>query len=205
MKPIVVGICGGSASGKTHAIRRWKAALGLPSVVFELDRYYKPRSEQQTDALGYKNFDLPEALDLEKMEEDWHQLLQGQSIQQPLYTYNHKEEVRMETLFPQPVIWVDGIFTFHLDFIDDALDLRIWLDAPFEQKKERRLQRDTAERGYTAMEILYRFTVHAEESYIQYVLPYKGYADFHLDTENSNELEDTAILDRIYLLQGLNK
>lgn len=198
-KPFVIGVCGGSASGKSYLIQRLRESLPLSSAVFALDAYYKPRATQQKDALGFENFDLPEALDTVKMESDWQKLLQGQSIEQPIYNYNNPTaETLWQQIQPQPIILVDGIFTFYFDFLDEALDYRIIIDASFETKKQRRMERDVKERGYDVHQIDYRFSVHAEESYLTYVCPFKGYADFPF--ENEGDIEKTLQ----FLLKQLN-
>jgi len=183
--PLVIGICGGSASGKTYLKDDLISNSPVGKVkAFTLDSYYLPREWQKPDEKGYLNFDLPEALDTQKMLADFIDLTNGFSIEQPVYQYNnHSSSIEFNIIEPAPVIIAEGIFLFHYEDFLNRLNIKVFIDAPFEIKKERRLIRDTKERGYQEEEINYRFDIHAENSFRTYVLPYKGHADRIIETD----------------------
>ncbi len=187
--PLVIGICGGSASGKTHL--KDLLLAGAPegkAIAFTMDSYYLPRDWQKKDENGYLNFDLPEALNTRKMIDDFLDLSSGFSIEQPIYKYNvSPPSIDFRIVEPAPVIIVEGVFLFHYTEMRDKLSTSVYIDAPFEQKRQRRLERDVRERGYQPDQIIYRFDNHAQDSFNQYVLPFKNTADHIIETPESFE------------------
>jgi uridine kinase len=188
--PLVIGICGGSASGKTYLKDLLLKNSPQGKVcAFTLDSYYLPRDWQKTDANGYLNFDLPEAFNTQKMLNDFIDLSSGFSIEQPVYKYNiYPPSIDFTIIEPALVVLVEGIFLFHYKEMRDRLHTKVYIDAPFEIKRQRRIERDVRERGYKPDEIHYRFDNHAEDSFNNFVLPYKDSAD--LIIENQATFED---------------
>ena len=197
--PLVIGICGGSASGKTYLKDLLiKNSPAGKTQAFTLDSYYLPREWQKADENGYLNFDLPEALNTDKMILDFLDLSSGFSIEQPVYQYNNKNtSIQFNILEPAPVIIAEGIFLFHYKEFLDRINIKVFVDAPFELKKQRRLERDIKERGYEEEEIRYRFDIHAEESFKKYVLPYKNQADWIIEQDADFEKTCDYLLKRI--------
>ena len=197
--PLVIGICGGSASGKTYLKDLLiKNSPTGKTQAFTLDSYYLPREWQKADENGYLNFDLPEALNTEKMILDFLDLSSGFSIEQPVYQYNNKNaSIQFNILEPAPVIIAEGIFLFHYKEFLDRINIKVFVDAPFEIKKQRRLERDIKERGYEEKEIQYRFDVHAEDSFKKYVLPHKNQADWIIEKDSDFEKTCDYLLKRI--------
>ncbi len=197
--PLVIGICGGSASGKTYL----KDALiaGSPEGkvrAFTLDSYYLPRDWQKKDVNGYLNFDLPEALNTQKMIYDFIDLTSGFSIEQPVYKYKvSPPSIDFNIIEPAPVIIAEGIFLFHYKEIRERLHKKVFIDAPFELKRQRRIERDIRERGYELSEIHYRFDNHAQDSYNNYVLPYKELADYCIENTENYTRVFTELLNEI--------
>lgn len=192
--PLVIGICGGSASGKTYLKDKLIANSPEGKVkAFTMDSYYLPRDWQKPDENGYLNFDLPGAFHTQKLIYDFIDLTSGFSIEQPVYQYNlSPADVKFTIIEPAPVIIAEGIFLFHHKELLDRLNIKIYIDAPFELKRQRRIERDIRERGYEEAAIHYRFDIHAEKSFQEYVRPYKDKADFII--ENSYEFEQTHTL-----------
>ena len=197
--PLVIGICGGSASGKTYL----KDLLlnNSPSekvCAFTLDSYYLPRDWQKKDVDGYLNFDLPDAFNRQKMLYDFIDLSSGCSIEQPIYKYNiSPPSIDFTIIEPAPVILVEGIFLFHYKEIRDRIHTKVYIDAPFEVKRQRRIERDVRERGYTTEEIHYRFDNHAEYSFNNFVLPYKNMADLVVENQEAFDETYTHLLKQI--------
>ena len=182
--PLVIGICGGSSSGKTYLKDLLLAASPKGKAIdFTLDSYYLPRDWQKKDENGYLNFDLPEAFNTRKMIDDFLDLTSGFSIEQPIYKYNiSPPSIDFTIIEPAPVIIAEGIFLFHYKEILEKLALKVYIDAPFEVKRQRRIERDVRERGYEVHQIMYRFDNHAQDSFNTYVLPNKNKADYIIET-----------------------
>lgn len=197
--PLVIGICGGSASGKTYL--KDLLLAGSPkgkAIAFTLDSYYLPRDWQKKDENGYWNFDLPEAFNTRKMIDDFMDLTNGFSIEQPIYKYNiSPPSIDFAIIEPAPVIIAEGIFLFHYKEILEKLTTKIYIDAPFELKRERRIQRDVRERGYEAPQIMYRFDNHAQYSFNTYVLPNKSKADFIIESPESLDQTYSLLIKQI--------
>jgi uridine kinase len=197
--PLVIGICGGSGSGKTYLAKKLIENSPTGKVcAFPLDSYYLPKDWQKEDSLGYLNFDLPEAFNTQKMLYDFLDLSSGFSIEQPIYKYNiSPPSIDFIIIEPRLVIIVEGIFVFHYKEIFNRLDIKVLIDAPTDLKRERRIDRDIKERGYELDQILYRFDNHAEDSFKNYVLPYKKDVDFLIETSLEFESIYNTLLDQI--------
>ena len=185
--PLVIGICGGSASGKTHLKDLLLAnAPAGKAIAFTLDSYYLPRDWQKKDENGYLNFDLPEAFNTQKMIYDFLDLTSGFSIEQPIYKYKvSPPSIDFKIIEPAPVVIAEGIFLFYFKEIREKLTSKVYIDAPFEVKRQRRIERDVRERGYEVPEIMYRFDNHAQDSFNHYVLPFKHEADHIIESPES--------------------
>lgn len=197
--PLVIGICGGSASGKTF-LKDLLIKNSPPGKVcaFTLDSYYLPRDWQKADANGYLNFDLPEAFNTQKMVYDFIDLTSGFSIEQPIYKYKvFPPSIEFSIIEPAPVVIAEGIFLFHHTEMLNRLHTKVLIDAPFEVKRQRRIERDVRERGYTVPEILYRFDNHAQDSYNTYVLPFKSEADYLIESQETFDATYTLLLNQI--------
>jgi uridine kinase len=197
--PLVIGICGGSASGKTYLKDKLLANSPEGKVkAFMLDSYYLPREWQKADTNGYLNFDLPEALNTKKMIYDFIDLTSGFSIEQPVYKYNiYPPSIDFKIIEPAPVIIAEGIFLFYYKEMRTRLHEKVFIDAPFEIKRQRRIERDVRERGYELPEIYYRFDNHAQDSYNTHVLPFKNEADHIIENEESFDSVYSYLLNQI--------
>ena len=183
-KPYLVGIVGGSASGKSSFLRDLLARLPREQcAVVSQDNYYRPIDEQQRDADGQPNFDLPTAIHRDHFANDLHKLLRGKNVTRTEYTFNQRDKLGKRIVIePADLILAEGLFLFHYEEIRTLFDLRIFIDAGEEVCKQRRLQRDAAERGYAAAHIEYQWDKHVVPAYRQYVLPYRDEA--HLIVTN---------------------
>lgn len=177
-KPYLVGIVGGSGSGKTSFLRDLLARLPQEKcAVVSLDNYYRPIGEQQLDANGRPNFDLPTAIHRDHFHDDLCKLLAGESVTRTEYTFNHREKQgRLVTIEPAAVILLEGLFLFHYEEIHALIDLRVFLDAREELCKQRRLQRDLSERGYPHEHVEYQWDNHVLPAYRSFILPHRDEA-----------------------------
>jgi uridine kinase len=192
MKPYIVGITGGSGSGKTYVLKRLVEQLGASHIcMVSQDNYYKDRSLQPKDHNGIENFDLPESIDLDAFAQDLEQLKQGKTIRRKEYTYNNKAKEAAELVFePRPIIIVEGIFILHHKHVSEALDLKVFLDVKDHIKLKRRILRDQRERGYDLDDVLYRFENHVMPTYERYIQRHRTEADIVI---NNNERVDKAL------------
>lgn len=178
---MIIGICGGSGSGKTTLLKRIsKKYAALKPVIFSMDNYYLPLNKQEVDKNGEINFDLPTALDEERLAKDLLSLMNGQSIEIKEYHFNAPPEKNiLITLYPSDLIIVEGLFLFHYKQVKRILDFSIFIDVDSNTQLDRRLYRDQETRGYSRESILYQWENHVVPCYDNYLLPYKNEADFN--------------------------
>ena len=177
--PFLIGITGGSGSGKTTFIRQLRAGLDDTQVCYlSMDDYYVPREQQKTDASGVRNFDRPKSINREEFVRDLKLLMRGQTVNRQEYVFNNERaQPRMLTFRPAPVIIVEGLFVLHYKELRGMLDLKLFLHAKDNLKVVRRIKRDRVERNYPLDDVLYRYEHHVLPAYEKYVGPYKEKAD----------------------------
>ncbi len=181
MKPFLLGICGGTGSGKTYLTERIAELIRIPSTLISLDNYYKPLTKIEKDIFGHPNFDTPHALYLDHLADDLKCIQQGKAFERLEYTYNNPAVTpRMLQFTPAPLVIVEGIFTFFDPSIRDQFDLKVFIHADEPVKLHRRLKRDWVERGYDAEDVLHKYRHHVYESYQKYIQPFMYQSDIIL-------------------------
>lgn len=178
-KPYIIGISGGSASGKTLFLQSIAERFKSAELTFlSQDNYYKKAHQHKKDENGHINYDLPECIDLEKFHNDLNLLIHGREVTIQEYRFQHEEQFgRMLKLYPSPIIIVEGLFIYYDKKIKQLFDLKIFVDATVEIQYQRRLKRDTAERNIPAEFVKYQWEKHVLPAFNQYLLPYKNEAD----------------------------
>lgn len=179
LRPYIVGITGGSASGKTHFLHSLLSAFDESEItLISQDNYYRNRHDVPVDKKGIHNFDVPESINVELYAQHIHQLRLGHEVHVKEYTFNNPNvEPKMLTFKPTPIIVVEGIFVFYVEEIARLLDLKVFIDAKSKIKLNRRIKRDADERGYDLTDVLYRWENHVQPTYKRYIKPFKPYAD----------------------------
>ena|ERR1700722_14829888 len=177
-KPYLVGIVGGSASGKTSFLRELLGRLPAQSCgVVSQDNYYRPLDEQARDGEGKTNFDLPTAFHRQHFHDDLCALLRGETVTRTEYTYNFRQQQgKTVTVEPAAVLLLEGLFLFHYEEMRALFDLRVFIDADQDVCKKRRLDRDARERGYPPEDVEYKWERHVQPAYRQFILPYRDEA-----------------------------
>ena len=177
--PFIVGITGGSASGKTMFLNSLLAAFKKEDVcIISQDNYYKPMNLQPLDDEGVVNFDEPSSIDFDTYEKDIISLRSGRTVLREEYTFNNPSKIpKALTLNPAPIIVVEGIFVFYIPEILELIDLKVFIDAEEHVKIKRRIIRDKIERGFGLEDVLYRYEKHVVPTYEKYIKPYKSEAD----------------------------
>ena len=178
-KPFVLGVTGGSASGKTHFLRRLLDSFSPEEVcLISQDHYYKPIHEVPKDPNGISNFDVPQAIDVVRYRQDIQAVQSGLVVQKLEYTFNNPSIVPQTLTFkPSPIILLEGLFVFYAEEISSLIDLKVFIDAREHVKLRRRIVRDAMERGYDLDDVLYRYEHHVSPTYDLYVEPFKHEAD----------------------------
>jgi uridine kinase len=191
-KPYLVGIAGGSASGKTYLLHNLLRHFTTEEIcLISQDHYYKSIEHQPRDENGEVNFDTPEGIDEQQLLKDIRALLQGETIQKTEYTFNvKKEDLEIIDFEPRPILVIEGLFILHFKGLFDLFDYKVFVDADEEIKLQRRLQRDLQERGYPEESIRYQWHNHVQPAYNQYLLPFKEQCDFII---HNNDVIDSEI------------
>lgn len=173
--PFIVGITGGSASGKTSFLKNLMSSFDEDQLcLISQDNYYRSRDKVPVDENGVHNFDLPEAIDYKLYAKHISELRDGRDVEQLEYTFNNPKIVPKTLVFkPAPIIIVEGIFVFYFKEIERLLDLKIFIDAKEHIKLKRRIIRDQVERGYDLTDVLYRWENHVFPTYEQFIKPSK--------------------------------
>jgi uridine kinase len=191
-KPFIVGIAGGSGSGKTFFLNRFLDHFTADEVcLVSQDDYYIPVAHNMTaEENKLYNFDLPDTVDHKHFEDDVNKLLNKHTIYKTEYTFNNPS-ITPKTLEikPAPILIVEGLFILHFRGIADLMDMKIFVDADEDIALQRRLKRDLIERGYSNDDVIYKWVNHVVPAYREFLLPYKYECD-QVITNNGHTAED---------------
>ncbi len=191
-KPFIIGIAGGSGSGKTFFLKCFLKHFSDSEVcLVSQDDYYFPLPPHMTaEENKHFNFDLPDTIDHQHFEDDIQSLLAGRSITKKEYTFNNPSAIpKMLEIKSAPIIIVEGLFILHFKKIAEQLDLKIFIDADDDVALQRRIKRDLVERGYSHDDVMYKWINHVVPAYKKFLLPYKNECD-QVIVNNSHVAED---------------
>lgn len=185
----IMGISGGSGSGKTTFVNKLKACFTEEQVCFiSLDNYYLPREQQFTDEQGIQNFDLPQSIRADELIEDLDRLKSGMEVSKQEYVFNNDLAVSKTIVMkPAPIIIVEGLFIYHYKELRPEFDLKIFIHAKENLKLIRRIKRDKIERNYPVEDVIYRYEHHVMPAYEKYIKAYKDDADLIVNNNTSLE------------------
>lgn len=178
-KPLLIGIAGGTGSGKSTVARNVAVALGTDAVAFiEMDAYYRDLVEMPMDDRKRRNFDHPDAFDLDLLTQNLAGLAHGRSVDAPVYDFrNHVRSAEVRHVEPAAVVVVDGILLFAEERLRALLDVKVFVDADADVRLGRRIRRDIAERGRQLDDVLDQYFTTVQPMHLQFVEPSKRYAD----------------------------
>lgn len=187
---MIIGICGGTGSGKTTVAKRLLASVGTDDVIFlQQDSYYLNLADMPVDLRCKVNFDHPDAIDNDLLLQHLRALKAGQTVELPVYDF--KQHARAsETLRtqPRPIIIVEGILVFADRRLLAEMDIKVFVDTPDDIRFIRRLRRDVAERGRTAESVIEQYLATVRPMHIQFVEPLKRCADVIIPEGGHNQV-----------------
>ena len=197
--PVIIGIAGGSGSGKTTVLRRIIEAFGSDEIaVLDHDAYYQDLSDHPPEERERFNFDHPDALETGLMREHLDELVEGATIQKPIYdftTHSRKEET--ETVDPRPVVIIEGILVLAEPELEEAMDIKIYVDTADDIRLMRRIRRDIQERGRAIDGVLRQYERTVRPMHIEFVEPSKRKADIIIPRGGHNHVAIQMVLARI--------
>jgi len=200
--PVVIGVAGGSGSGKTTVVRRIIESLGDDQVtLLEHDRYYRDRSELRLEERAALNYDHPDALDTELMVRHLEELRAGRQVEIPVYDFaRYARRPVTETAPPRRAIIVEGILIYVDATLRALMDVKVFVDTDADTRFIRRLTRDVAERGRTMESVIDQWQATVKPMHFEFVEPTKRYADLIIPRGGHNSVAIDMLLT---LIRGL--
>ena len=187
---LIIGIAGGTGSGKTTVVKKISERLHNKVVVIPQDSYYKDQSHLPVEERQELNFDHPEAIDFELLVQQLKELKEGKIIDQPVYSYITCSRSATETVKvgPAPVIIVEGILIFTCKELRKLMDIMVYVDADDDDRLIRVISRDIMERGKSVEKVMERYQKTVKPMHLQFIAPSKRYADIIVPQGGHNKV-----------------
>jgi uridine kinase len=200
--PLVIGVAGGSGSGKTTVVRRIIESIGNDQVtVLEHDRYYRDRNDLRLEERASLNYDHPDSLETDLLVHHLHELRARRAIEVPTYDFaRYARQSVTVPAFPRKAIIVEGILIFTDAALRELMDVKVFVDADDDTRFIRRLQRDIAERGRTVASVIEQYLGTVKPMHLEFVEPSKRYADIIIPLGGHNTVAIDMLLT---LIRGL--
>jgi len=197
--PVVVGVAGGSGSGKTTVVHRILETVGWDRIAYlPHDAYYKDASHLPASERAHLNFDHPNALDNALLIQHINQLRQGEGVETPIYDFTtHTRTTRTRQVRPSPVILVEGILVFVDEALRDLMDIKIFVETDPDIRFIRRLQRDINERNRTLPAVVEQYLNTVRPMHLRFVEPAKRFADVIIPEGGYNAVAVEMVINRI--------
>ncbi len=188
--PILIGIGGGTGSGKTSIAKQLFEKYGEGEVVvIEQDAYYRDLSNMSLDERHKQNYDHPDATDIELFGQHVISLMKGTAVEVPIYDFaTHLRSEETKKIKPHHVIVVEGILALHYPVLRELMDIKIYVETPADIRFIRRLSRDIDERGRTAQSVIDQYLKTVRPMHEQFVEPSKFYADIIIPEGGANKV-----------------
>jgi len=200
--PLVIGVAGGSGSGKTTVVRRIVESVGPDDVtVLEHDRYYRERNDLRLEERAALNYDHPDSLETDLLVHHVRQLRSGRAVSPPAYDFAlYARRPSSETALPRRAIIIEGILIFTDAALRNLMDIKVFVDTDDDTRFIRRLQRDISERGRTVQSVIDQYLATVKPMHLDFVEPSKRYADIILPQGGHNVVAIDMLLT---LIRGL--
>jgi uridine kinase len=196
VQPLVIGVAGGSGSGKTTVVRRILDALEDSKVsVLEHDRYYRDRNDLRLEERAALNYDHPDSLETDLLVKHLNDLRAGRAVDAPVYDFaRHARVAATERITPSRALIVEGILIYTDAALRNLMDIKVFVDTDDDTRFIRRLQRDTAERGRTMQSVIDQYLSTVKPMHLEFVEPSKRYADVIVPTGGHNAVAIDMLL-----------
>jgi uridine kinase len=203
-RSFVLGVAGGTGSGKTTVVRAVLDAVGADRIAFiEQDSYYRDIVWRTEAELIHHNFDHPAALDNDLLISHIAALKAGHPVEIPIYDFvRHRRTNRTRRVEPKPVVLLEGILIFCEQALRELLDFKIYVDTDADIRLIRRLGRDMAERGRTVQDVLRQYLESVRPMHLEFVEPSKRYADIIIPEGGENKVALEMVVARVEQLLG---
>jgi uridine kinase len=194
--PLVIGVAGGSGSGKTTVVRRIMESIGDDQVtVLEHDRYYRDRNDLRLEERAALNYDHPDSLETDLLVRHLQELRHGRPIETPVYDFAQYARLSTTvTAVPRKAIIVEGILIFSDAALRGLMDVKVFVDADDDTRFIRRLQRDVADRGRTMASVIEQYLGTVKPMHLEFVEPSKRYADIIIPLGGHNTVAIDMLL-----------
>jgi len=204
MKPIIIGVAGGTASGKTTVSDAILDRVGRDRIAYiQHDSYYRDLSHLPLEERRRMNFDHPDALETELLVAHLRQLQAGQAVEVPIYDFaTYRRSDRTRHVEPRRVILVEGILIFVDRELREMMDVKLYVDTDADLRFIRRLQRDIQERGRTVESVIQQYLTTVRPMHLEFVEPSKRYADIIIPAGGFNQTAIEMIVARIQSMLG---
>ena len=199
MKPFIIGIAGGTGSGKTTVAQKIYDSLnGINVIIIQQDAYYIDLGHLVLEERKKINFDHPSSIDNELLVEHLNQLISGKEIEIPIYSFTNYTRMKETTrVTPQDIIILEGILVLEEKKVRDLLDVKIYVDTDEDERFIRRLIRDTKQRGRTMESVIEQYLTVVKPMFLQFVEPSKRYADIVIPQGGLNDVAIDIIVSKI--------
>lgn len=200
--PLVVGIAGGTSSGKTTVTRAIAAAVGGNSVaVLHHDAYYKDLSLFGGESPDRINFDHPDAYDTPLFVRHLGDLKAGRPVEQPVYSYTtYRRTGDIRVVEPRPIVIAEGILIFAEASVRELIDIRVFVDTDDDERVLRRIRRDVLERGRTVESVMQQYITTVKPMHLEFVEPSKRWADVIIPRGGENSVAVDMVVARLRTL-----
>jgi len=197
-KPLIIGVAGGSGSGKTTVARAIVDPLDLDAILLDADAYYCDLAHLSLEERKQVNFDHPDALDIPLLADHLTSLAKGQSIEKPTYDFAaHTRAARTVMVEPRDVVLVDGILIFADSRLRPLFDIKVFVDVAGDVRFIRRMRRDILDRGRRLEDVIDQYLGTVRPMHLEFVEPSKRYADVILPEGGQNTIGIEMIRARV--------
>lgn len=198
-KPFVIGVAGGSGSGKTTVARNILETAGRDRVVHLLhDHYYRDLAHLSLEERAQVNFDHPDSLDNELFSHHLSELLAGRPVECPVYDFKtHRRTEETTTIMPRQVILVEGILIFADPRLRNLMDLRVFVDTDADLRVLRRIERDVTERGRTLESVMSQYLNTVRPMHMEFVAPSKKFANLVIPEGGMNQVAIDVLIAKV--------
>ena len=207
-KVMVIGIAGGTGSGKTTITRKLMACFGPDVSVIHHDNYYKAHHDMSYEERSKLNYDHPNAFETDRLIRDLRQLKQGKAIQCPVYDYSiHDRTDKTVTVMPTRVIIVEGILIYESRELCQEMDIKLYVDTDADVRILRRIVRDVRDRGRSLDSVIDQYLTTVKPMHEQFVEPSKRNADIIIPQGGHNQVAMQMVIERVraQLIQELEE